>query len=63
MNIQKQELEALRTMLDNYKQEHRTIATDFAESINCYCGGSCTNSCSRYCDGNSNVCWQSGGKR
>lgn len=60
MNIEIQELSALRTMLENYKQQHGTIAASSTESINCYCGGSCTASCSSYCDGTGSgggVCW------
>jgi hypothetical protein len=58
MNINVKELNSLRTMLETYKQEYGTVAADYAESVNCYCGGSCTGSCNRYCDGGGNVCWR-----
>jgi len=63
MNVESQELKALRAMLDNYERQHGTIAETFAESTNCsgscyaYCNGSCTSGCSSYCDGSSGMCW------
>lgn len=61
MKISKQELESLRLKLEGYKQENGSIAVGQTDSLNCTCGGSCTYSCSSYCDGHGKsggICWQ-----
>ena len=63
MNINEHEVSKLRALLDSYKKKHGTIATGAPESINCTCGATCTHTCNTYCDGNSGMCWQDGGRR
>ncbi len=69
MDINEDIVSKLRAMLETYKEQHGTIATSAAESMNdctsCYangCTGVCTHTCSGYCDGNGGgrICWQNG---
>lgn len=66
MKISSQELSSIESKLELYKKEH-TQACTAEDSLNCYCGASCTSTCSTYCDGGGrggrNICWQNGGRR
>lgn len=59
MKVSKNELAKLGAMLDAYKSEHGTIATSSEPTLNTWgCSGTCTNSCSSYCDGSRCFCWK-----
>ena len=68
MNINKNELNRLKAMLEDYKQSNGPVSITAGESTNCsyscagYCSGTCNNfctySCRGKCDGSSSFCWR-----
>ena len=52
MNVNEKDLEGLRALLANYKQNHETFTLEKAESLNCSCGSTCIGGCFTYCKAN-----------
>ena len=60
MKVSKSELAKLGAMLESYKNERGTIAMSSEPTQNDIygCTGTCTHSCSSYCDGSRCFCWK-----
>lgn len=60
MKVSKFELDKIGAMLAAYRQEHGTVAENSAPTQNSIygCTGTCTHSCSSYCDGSRCFCWR-----